>query len=115
MNPAHNSNNVNVKMRSRDYILHSLTTEYVKLTNALSQIQLINNLQYDTEVRYKRAHGPFKFNLACKISILKGIDHFFGNYAISKCEELDKLWLELYTNYGIRWNPPHPPPHQLRN
>ncbi len=107
MSPTHNSNSVNGTMRSRDYILRSLNTEYVKLTNAVSQIKLIENLQYETEIRYKRYyHGPFKYMVACKLSILKGVHHMFCNYAISKNQKLDKLWMELYKNYGIRWNPP---------
>ncbi len=55
MNPTDISKAVNLIVISSADILDRLSDGYGQFTNALSQIQLINNLLHATEVHYKRA------------------------------------------------------------
>ncbi len=79
-----------------------------KFRVACSQLILLNNAIDEAEVRYHRAQDAerrsYRYTLRLKLCTLEGVRNMFYEYASSHADELEKLQMRLYREFGIVWS-----------
>ena len=97
-----------LNLRQPSEMIYNIRDKNRKFRMACSQILLINNTIDESEVRYRQAltnnNKCYRYILRLKLCTLEGVRNQFYDYAYAKADELERLQLELYNQYGIVWS-----------
>ena len=95
-------------MKATRELIYKIRDINKKFRVACSQLILLNNAIDEAEVRYHRAQNAerrsYRYTLRLKLCTLEGVRNMFYEYASSHADELEKLQLKLYEEFGIVWS-----------